>query len=59
MVEETQNSTAEKLDSQPNGGGGGKVRQTPPQGVTLSPLLLNTILDGQDKGLERRGHTFC
>lgn len=30
-----------------------------PQGDPLSPLLSNLLLDGLDRELERRGHTFC
>ena len=30
-----------------------------PQGGPLSPMLANIYLDGLDKELERRGHTFC
>jgi RNA-directed DNA polymerase len=30
-----------------------------PQGGPLSPLLSNVLLDGLDKELERRGHSFC
>ena len=30
-----------------------------PQGGPLSPLLSNILLDGLDKELERRGHSFC
>ena len=30
-----------------------------PQGLPLSPLLSNILLDDLDKELERRGHAFC
>ncbi len=39
----------------------GRLRETPqdvPQGVPLSPLLANIVLDDLDKELERRGHRF-
>jgi RNA-directed DNA polymerase len=35
------------------------AREGTPQGGPLSPLLLNILLDGLDKGLEKRGHIFC
>lgn len=35
------------------------AREGAPQGGPLSPLLSNILLDGLDKELERRGHTFC